>query len=59
MRHGGMHALKDIVQHEIFTENCANVPIFSIRLRLRKINYSFCCSTGPSVQFGVSDDPCT
>ena len=57
MLHGGMHALRDVVQlHEIiFTENCANVPIFSIRFWLRKINYSFCCSTSPSIQFVVSD----
>ena len=31
MLHGGMHTLKDIVQHEIFAENSANVPIFIIR----------------------------
>ena len=41
MLDGGMHALKDVVQHEIFAENSANVLIFIIRSWLRETNYCF------------------
>ena len=41
MLHDGMHALKDVVQHEIFAENIANVLIFNIKSWLRETNYCF------------------
>ena len=41
MFHGGMHALKDVVQPKIFAENSVNVPIFSIRSWLCETNYCF------------------
>ena len=47
MLFGGMHALKDVEQHEIFAENSANVLVFIIRSWLHETTVSCCSSIVP------------